>query len=296
MGLRIILGAASAAWYALLRSRLLPKKVMQIWFSFCVAVSIIPAAIIIRPISALQYIGVPRTVTEELGLTAFCCAMRFSYYANPQIQMKVEFGNKADGTPFTWAELLENKSTAVLMNHTSFWDTFVFVIVCPLRYAVKIRSLMKAGLLSIPLFGPACNCVGHFPVYFKSDAEGNFQVDHEKQEKVSKRIENHLEHGGSLALFPEGAINKTPETLLPFRYGTFNTILQHNLSIVYMLCVGNAKTWPAKAAIGGFPADITIHVAGYEKDLRGAESKELSLEVHDKMMEVYNTVAAKKKN
>lgn len=283
--------AATVVWYGILRFRLIPKKFMQLWFIFTMVLVVFPGAFITRPINALQLIGVPRSVTTSTANIIFGLSLRVCYWLNPQIKMTVEFGTKADGTKYSWKDFKAGVSCAVLMNHTSFWDTFLYTCIVPASLLFRTRSLMKASLSKLPIVGYAFGNTGHFFVYFKSDEEGNFHVDQEKQAPQTKLLEAHLAKGGTLALFPEGAINKTPETLLPFRFGTFATIHQYRLPIFYMVCVGNQDTWPAKAPVGGFPADIRIRIGGFPVDFDKVDGKELSLMVREKMQEEYTDLS-----
>lgn len=292
----LIAGAAAAgAWYVILRLRLVPKSIMQIWFALTMIFFVVPCAFVVRPILALRYIGVPKRSTQYWGNIFFALVLRVCYWMNPQISIKVDFQKKPDGTYYSWDDLLNEKRLAILCNHTSFWDTLAYCCICPIPLLYRTRSLLKSSLTKIPAVGYVFGNTGHFKVYFKSDEEGNFHVDAERQAPVTKKMEAFLERGGALALFPEGAINKTPEKLLPFRFGTFATIHQYRLPIFYLVWVGNNKTWPAKASLGGFPADIRVRVGGFPCDFDKIDGKALSLQVHDTMQEVYTDLATRKK-
>lgn len=277
-------------WYCLLRFRLVSKRVMQYWFILTVVCVVVPAALAVRFFTALQLIGCPAFVTTRVSNVQLALAMRICSWCNPQIQMRVTFDRKPDGKLYSWDDLKKEKNMAVMMNHTSFWDTFCFCTLCPTWMIHRTRSLMKAKLGQIPIMGYAFSHTGHFLVHFKSDDEGNFHVDQEKQAEQTVLIEDHLKHGGSLAFFPEGAINKTPPTLLPFRFGSFNTVHQYRLPIFYMVTVGNEKTWPGKAAIGGFPADIHVRVGGFPVNYDDITPKDLSIKLQEKMQAVYTEV------
>lgn len=286
---------ALVVWYAILYLRLVPKKLMQIWFAITMIVIVIPASFLVRLLRALRYIGVPKEKTVSVSHITFALSLRVMYWLNPQIRMKVEFQQKPDGSYYSWEDLNKEKRLVILANHTSFWDTLAYCCIASIPVLMRTRSLMKASLAQIPCVGYAFGNTGHFPVYFKSDNDGNFHVDAEKQAPVTKMMEKHVENGGCLALFPEGAINKNPDTLMPFRFGTFATIKQFRLPIYYTVFVGNSETWPAKAPIGGFPADIKVRVGGFPVNIDDVDSKELSVMLHEEMQKVYNDLSLSKK-
>eukprot|EP00796_Vickermania_ingenoplastis_P009130 gene9130-6417_t len=291
----LAIGSAAVSWYVILWLRLLPKKLMQIWFAFTMMLFVIPGALAVRPLLALKYIGVDPQTAESVAHLVFALFLRTVWWVNPQIRMTIDFQQKPDGTYYSWEDMKKEERLAILVNHTSFWDTLAYTCICPIPLLLRTRSLLKAGLIKLPIVGYAFGNTGHFPVYFKSDEEGNFHVDAEKQAPVTKRMEKFIERGGCLALFPEGAINKTPDTLLPFRFGTFATVHQYRLPVYYAVFVGNNTTWPAKAPIGGFPADIKVRIGGFPTDFDKVNSKDLSVQVHNTMQAVYTDLAASKK-
>jgi len=145
----------------------------------------------------------------------------------------------------------------VMCNHTSFFDTILVVSVIPSKVFWRIRSYMGAHLLKVPVLGTACRCMGHFPVYFKSEKEGSFRVDTERMEEVGKKVDKHIEQGGWLCIFPEGTINKTPDKLLPFRYGGMQKALETDARLCCTITYGNHLMWPKNASMGGFPGRIS---------------------------------------
>lgn len=277
-------------WFGLLRFHLVPKGIMQCWFVITIVFVVFPIALLVRPITVLQLLGVPALVTTRVSNILVAFSMRVCHWCNPQIQMRVTFERKPDGTRYSWKDARKVKNFAILLNHTSFWDTFCFCSVCPIWMVHRTRSLMKAKLGKLPIMGYAFSHTGHFLVHFKSDDEGNFHVDAEKQAAQTALLEAHLARGGSLAFFPEGAVNKTPTTLLPFRFGSFTTIVRYRLPIFYMVTVGNEKTWPASASFGGFPANINIRVGGFPVNYEEENAKDLSVKVQQKMQSIYTEV------
>jgi len=146
-----------------------------------------------------------------------------------------------------------------LCNHTSFLDTPQYTRLVPSSVVWYCRGYVKASLLKMPLFGRILKGIGHFPVYFASDADGKFSVDKEKMAVVEESVDAHLDAKGVLCLFPEGAINKAPEDgLMSFRYGTFVKALKCNFRLWGFTSINHEKCWPVSAPIGGNPTDMMI--------------------------------------
>ncbi|EPY30475.1 acyltransferase, copy 2 [Angomonas deanei] len=186
----------------------------------------------------------------------------------------------------SWKDI-SRKGNAYALNHTSFWDVFMLIQIMPLSYLLETRTLMKASLRDIPIFGGCFDRVGHFPVFFKSDEDGNFQVDKERQAAVQVHVNQHIENGGNLAIFPEGAVNKNTAVLKPFRFGTFATIFEHKMPLYYVVSVGNEKTWPPQCVSGGFPADIRVRCGVYPIDFATQDSKQVASEMQAFMQKVH---------
>jgi len=148
----------------------------------------------------------------------------------------------------------------ILGNHTSFFDTIFSAVNFPQSVLWRCRTYMKDDLFKLPFLGTVCRSVGHFPVYFAGSEDGSFKVDAERMEPVEKQVNEHLSTGGWLCYFPEGAINKNPDKMLPLRYGSFKKALDFDAKLVSMVSVGNSEVWPRKAAVGGFPGSIKYSV------------------------------------
>jgi len=144
----------------------------------------------------------------------------------------------------------------ILANHTSFLDTVLGVAKLPVQVMWRVRTYMASHLFSLPILCTICKSVGHFPVYFNSDKPGVFKVDAEKMEAVEQQVDNHLKSGGWLCFFPEGQMNKTPDTILPFRFGGMKRALEYDARLVMLVFRGNEKVWPLKAQVGGFPGSV----------------------------------------
>ncbi|TPP43040.1 Acyltransferase family protein [Leishmania donovani] len=286
-----LLAVALGTGYTLLRQRLVPKWIMQKWFLLSSTALIIPSSALVYLIDPLRYLGVPRRCVQSICVLIFGCVFKAVWWVNPQIRMHVQFDANEHGKPGCWDDIART-GTAFTLNHTSFWDAFVMVGITPMSHLIQMRTLMKSSLRKIPIFGGVFDRVGHFPVHFKSGEDGNFHVDKEKQAIVSQHMRWHLRLGGSVAFFPEGAVNKTPETLQPFRYGTFATVIEHRLRVYYVVSVGSEKTWPPRMACGGLPADVHIRIGAYPIDFDRDSSRNVAVGLQVRMQQVRDEIAA----
>ncbi|KAI5689074.1 Acyltransferase [Leishmania braziliensis] len=287
----LVLWTAFAIWYVLLARRFVPVKLMRVWFLLVNLFTILPVSAVTKVIAQLGRLGVPTHHVQSLCIIPLVLAFRTVSWLNPQIRMRLRFHCDEKCRQLSWRDIpLHN--CAYVGNHTSFWDVYAFIVLTPLRHILNTRTLMKSSLRKIPIFGGIFDRVGHFPVHFKSDSACSFEVDKERQAQVQQAIDAHLRLGGSLAVFPEGAINKHPQVLLTFRYGTFATIIKHRMEVYYMVSVGSEKTWPLGMLYGGLPADIYIRIGAYPIDYDRDSSKSLAVGLQKRMQEVRDEIAA----
>lgn len=204
------------------------------------------------------------------------------------------------------------------MNHTSNFDPYVFFVIAPIKRIMKTRTLYKASLTKYPFIGGIYTRVGNFPVHFISEDYNEFHVDKAKQALVRADIDDFLSRDdntsgneGNLALFPEGAKNHEPETLLPFRYGTFDIIRTHKLDVYYLLSRGCERAWPPTAPHGGCYVDIKVHIGrcAISKEVLQRHNvdvdkykmspsdfdKQLSITARNQMQAVYTTMVEDEK-
>jgi len=147
----------------------------------------------------------------------------------------------------------------ILFNHTSMADPLVITALLDFDSIKYTRTLLKASLYDIPFFGGICKMTGHFPVWFKSGESGSFSVDRTKQDRVMEEVEAHVKSGGTLCLFPEGQINRTPAQLQSFRRGSFLIASKYQLPVWGCVIKGCDKLWP-RAGYPGCPAKIEAHL------------------------------------
>nr|CAJ2466790.1 unnamed protein product [Leishmania braziliensis] len=286
-----LLAVALGAGYVLLRQRLVPKWATQKWFLLSTTALMIPSCALAYLLDPLRYLGVPRLCVQNVCVFILSHSFKAIWWLNPQIRMHVKFDANGDKKPACWDDI-SRTGVAFMLNHTSFWDPFQMIGITPTAHLMQTRTLMKSSLRKIPIFGGIFDRVGHFPVHFKSDSACSFEVDKERQAQVQQAIDAHLRLGGSLAMFPEGAINKHPQVLLTFRYGTFATIIKHRMEVYYMVSVGSEKTWPLGMLYGGLPADIYIRIGAYPIDYDRDSSKSLAVGLQKRMQEVRDEIAA----
>lgn len=287
----VTLALALGVGYALLHRRLVPQWIMRKWFLLSATAIIMPSSALLYLIDPLRYLGVPRRWVQSMCLFIMAYAFKAVWWVNPQIRMDVQFDANVDGAPASWADI-GRTGVALTMNHTSFWDVFEMIGVTPMSHLRQMRTLMKASLRKIPIFGGIFDRVGHFPVYFKSDEDGNFHVDKERQAVVARHVDWHLRNGGNIVVFPEGAVNKHPETLQTFRFGTFATIFEHRMPLYYMVSVGNEATWPPHMPYGGLPANIRVRIGKFPIDFDKDTSKEVAQRLQQRMQQVRDEMAA----
>eukprot|EP00440_Ansanella_granifera_P032663 gb/GFBE01035435.1/.p1 GENE.gb/GFBE01035435.1/~~gb/GFBE01035435.1/.p1 ORF type:complete len:312 (+),score=57.57 gb/GFBE01035435.1/:1-936(+) len=180
----------------------------------------------------------------------------------------------------------------VLGNHTSFFDTVLSVTTFPNSVLTRCRTYMDHNLFKLPILSTFCHCIGHFPVYFMSTEDGVFKVDKEKNAQVDQRVDEHLNSGGWLCFFPEGQVNKNPDTILPFRFGGMKKALDYDACLVSFVSYGNTSVWPKKAQMGGLPGKVRYSlkpvapdgVKAYIKSLREQNLSEEEQKMEDHVL------------
>lgn len=131
-------------------------------------------------------------------------------------------------------------------NHTSHLDI-------PLMIASIRQDLIfwgKSELLKVPLFGWS---FGNLHVTVARGRAGTF-------ERVIKESEARLAKGYSLAVFPEGTMNRTPPELISFKEGAFHIAIEQQAPIVPVTLVYNWKILPNYTPLlRWMPAKIVLH-------------------------------------
>ena len=121
------------------------------------------------------------------------------------------------------------KPVMIIGNHTSFVDTLIFTIYAPYSKIVSFRTLAARSLFRLPLLGTIMRSVGHIPVHFANPEKANsFSVDKQRSQAMMKAVEDHIESGGYISMFPEGQVNRGDSSVLQsFRRGGFGFVYMH---------------------------------------------------------------------
>jgi len=137
----------------------------------------------------------------------------------------------------------ENQPYIVMANHQSYYDVFALIGYLPL----PLKWVMKMELRKIPIFGFACETVGHIYV-----DRGNS----EKARKSLKAAGEKIRAGSSVVFFPEGT--RSPDGKLQgFKKGGFVMALDAGVPILPVNMVGGRKILP-KNNLRILPGDMKL--------------------------------------
>lgn len=134
----------------------------------------------------------------------------------------------------------------LVANHQSYYDVLLLVGFLPLN----LKWVMKMELKKIPVFGFACEKVGHIFV-----DRGNRKAALASVEQAKATIQG----GSGIMFMPEGT-RSSDGKLLPFKKGAFRFALDIGLPIVPVSIAGTNRILP-KGTLDVFPgrASIIIH-------------------------------------
>ena len=152
----------------------------------------------------------------------------------------------------------KGQNYVVVCNHNSFVDVPVTSPWIP----GPNKTLAKAEMAKIPIFGTVYTA-GSILVNRKSDAS--------RRESFSK-MQQSLEQGLHLCLYPEGTRNKTSEPLQAFYDGAFITAVKAQKPIIPALLTNTATILPMKPHFWAWPRSIRFHF------LEAVETKGLTME------------------
>jgi 1-acyl-sn-glycerol-3-phosphate acyltransferase len=156
----------------------------------------------------------------------------------------------AKATPFS-VEVIgrENmepgKSYIICSNHQSHFD--IFVIYGWLE--MDIRWVMKMELKGIPVFGKACERIGH--IYID-------RSDSHKAVKSLEEAKSRIKDGACVVFFPEGTRSRDGR-LQPFKKGAFRMALDIGLPILPVTITGTRDILPAKS-MDLFPGKAVLKI------------------------------------
>lgn len=155
------------------------------------------------------------------------------------------------------------KPIGLIGNHTSFFDVFISVAMCPLSEVGKAKQIISTMVMKLPIMGYICQTMLHLPIPFKNDAGDSktFEVDKDKLAKIMEEYEAHLKSGGFCAWYPEGQVNRAEcSKLQQFRAGGYGIAVRNDIELWCATFCGNAVTWPYYEQMGGHPAKIGVKV------------------------------------
>lgn len=262
-----------------LKNRLLPVIFMRFWFTLFLFFSVLSCFLACHVIEFLAQTlkWIDSNTAAEWCRGAKTIVFRYLFFPNvPHIHLKPMPGT----LPFS----VLSEKYMMCMCHTSFFDSLFFLCITPLQCMMKSKTFIKSSLRNLPLFGYVLRCCGHFPVYFADENSQSFSVQKEKQVQVAEDVEDFISHGGNLCIFPEGALNHTPEVLKDFRLGSFNTIINHKRPLRYIAIYGNNEIWNARLkGIPGFPTDLYYYIGEYKYDPEHTDARTLATGLREEM-------------
>jgi 1-acyl-sn-glycerol-3-phosphate acyltransferase len=235
----------------------LVKKVLfalaRTWFALTFALTVLWTSLLTRLTHMLFFIS--KRSRERISTQIAGLGFRAIFALNPQISIE----HVGDDEP-AWDDLFaqEGSTPFVLINHTSQLDSLFYSACIPTAHIVNLRTMAKSSLFNIPVFGWLLQACGHFPVFFaKETALNDFSVDKQAQEKVQKQVEEYIDRGGGLSLFPEGQINRSnSRNLQSFRRGSLQLARNKNMTLWGFLHTGIDQIWPHNEPMGGYPGRI----------------------------------------
>ena len=275
----------------------------QVWFASTLIVMFIIVGIMTHTAALLNKIGVISELTrQDICVCIAAISFRSFLFCNPQVRIKTH-----DMTPAHWDKLLDGTPSMVLMNHSSYFDFFLFTAMLPLSICMKghVRTVMSAALTKIPMVGASIgDHAGSFKVFFQAKGAGfgkgdasDFSVDREKQQGETDRMEAHIEkHKGIIAFCPEGGMNKNPENgLKPFRRGSFAQAVKFSTPIWGAALHGCTDAWPRDAKMGGYPCTVSVSLKLLMTPKAGATAAEVADASQEAMQAQLDDLASKGK-
>ena len=154
-------------------------------------------------------------------------------------------------------------------NHLSNHDVLVLAIATtkPVHFIAK-KELFEKGLMK--KFVTKCQCI---PV----NRDGT-------DVKVIMQAMKYLKGGESIAIYPEGARNRTNEIFLPFKSGATALSIKTKTPIVPVMQVRKIKFLKCSHILYGEPIEFSEY---YDKKLTEEDIKKCDDALREKMLELY---------
>ena len=118
----------------------------------------------------------------------------------------------------------------ICANHTSYMDIPVITRTNWLYH----KYIGKSELAKIPVFGPV----------FRDASITVNRKDPSDRKLAIQKMSQEVDRGASIAIFPEGSINKTPPALKPFRDGAFQVAIEKQIPILPVTILDNWRILP----------------------------------------------------
>lgn len=129
--------------------RLLPQLLLRIWFTFNTIILVMLTWFFVRILRMLSSpaLGILSPCRCEIFVRYVCGLIlgRFHRVCNQHIRLHTM------PRSLPWSDIKGHY--VICMNHTSFFDTLLFLWKAPFPVMKKIRAFAKATLLNIPFFG-----------------------------------------------------------------------------------------------------------------------------------------------
>ena len=272
----------------------------RVWFAFTLISAVLVLGLLTRVITLLGSTGLMSRINrEDACICAAVLCFRTMLLFNPQIRVK-QMDND-------WTALLATAPAMVLMNHSSFFDFFLFTSLCPFSLIRQghMRTVMSASLTKLPIVGKSIgDHSGSFKVYFTAKGSGfgkgdasDYSVDRDRQQVETDRMEEHISQSkGFLGFCPEGGMNKTPEEgLKPFRRGSFAQAVKFSTPIWGAALHGCTDAWPRDAKMGGYPCTVSVSLKLLMTPKAGATAAEVADASQEAMQAQLDDLASKGK-
>jgi 1-acyl-sn-glycerol-3-phosphate acyltransferase len=133
----------------------------------------------------------------------------------------------------------------VVCNHNSLMD---IPVVTPFIPGAN-KTIAKAELAKIPLFG----------LIYKRGSILVDRSDKKSRQNSFRKMQNVLQMGMHMCIYPEGTRNKTPLPLKEFHDGAFRLAMETGTAIVPALIFNTKKVLPADRSFYFWPAKMELH-------------------------------------
>jgi 1-acyl-sn-glycerol-3-phosphate acyltransferase len=141
-----------------------------------------------------------------------------------------------------------DKSAVIIGNHRSALD---FIVHCH-SYPGVFRFLAKQELTKIPIFGWV---VGKMCLMVDRSSAMS-------RARSMVALKQHLEHGWSIFIYPEGSRNQTSEPLAPFYDGAFRLAIQSKTPLAIVVIKNISDITSSAKSVDLSPGKLYIHWCG----------------------------------